>query len=399
MRTRSRLLLAFVAMHALLILAGATVAWWWIDASWRTQAESRAEAIGRLASFATTRQVRERMEALSGYRIVPIADPEAAVPADAIRISDAVGRSYDVFYRNEAYHAGRQGVLWAAGLFAAAGSLLALPLAWILASLASRPVERLARAARGLGEDIGRPIVGEGAGELRILAAALEQARCRLVELDRQHRQDERLATLGTFTAVIAHEIRNPLSAVALTIDLLAREPNADPALGSLRPELRRLDLIVDELLAYSRGITAQIEACALHEQVAEVLELLARQAQHAGVVLRQSGEAGVQADPKRIRQLLLNLVLNAIQAQHGGGEVRVVVRTDGLVVEDDGPGLPAGLAETVFDPFVSTRPEGTGLGLHIAREIARAHGATLRCDSNSGGARFILAGLTPTQS
>lgn len=399
MRTRSRLLLAFVTMHALLILAGAAVAWWWIDASWRNHAEARAEAIGGLATFATTAQVRERMEAISGYRIVPVGEMSDQVPVGAIRVDDAMGRSYDIFYRTEAYHAGRRWVLWAAALFVVAGTVLALPLAWVLAGLASRPVERLALAARGLGEDIERPIIGEGAGELLVLAAALEQARQRLLELDRQHRQDERLATLGTFTAVIAHEIRNPLSAVALTIDLLARQPDADPALASLRPELRRLDLIIDELLAYSRGITARLEPCDLHEQAAEVLRLLDRQARHAQVVLRQEGHATVQADPQRIRQLLLNLVLNAIQAQHGGGEVRVCICPDGLVVEDDGPGLPPAVADAAFDPFVSGRPEGTGLGLHIAREIAHAHGATLELQRHRSGAGFVLAGLAPVDA
>ena len=90
-----------------------------------------------------------------------------------------------------------------------------------------------------------------------------------------------------------------------------------------------------------------------------------------------------------------MNLLLNAIQAQHGDGDVVVRLRADGLEVADAGPGVPEDLVEHLFEPFASQRPDGVGLGLHLASAIAAAHGARLRYERRQPGCAFVLDGLT----
>jgi len=235
------------------------------------------------------------------------------------------------------------------------------------------------------------------------LAHELEQMRRRLNELDRQHRQDERLATLGTFTATIAHEVRNPLSAVRLTVQMLAKRMGDDAGVQMIMEELERLDLIVDELLAFSKGMYVSLQACRLRAVADDVVRLLRRQAEHAGVLIDISGDAQVSADPARLRQLLMNLLLNAIQAVQGhdtgdaDGRVAIAITADGFTVTDNGPGVTPDLAARLFEPFTTNRAAGTGLGLHLAKAIAEAHGAQIRLDQqHHPGARFVLSGLAP---
>jgi signal transduction histidine kinase len=140
--------------------------------------------------------------------------------------------------------------------------------------------------------------------------------------------------------------------------------------------------------------MTVTPQACDLRDTVESAVRLLRRQADHAGVVMEIAGAARVQADPARLRQLLINLVLNAIQAQHGGGAVRIAINPDGLTVSDDGPGIDPALRSHLFEAFASARPGGTGLGLHLAKTIADAHGAKLELAPSERGTCFRLSGL-----
>jgi signal transduction histidine kinase len=185
----------------------------------------------------------------------------------------------------------------------------------------ARPLERLADAARRIGGgDLATPVAAVGSGEPGALAADLEAMRARLADLERRTRDAERLAVLGTFSATVAHEVRNPLSAVRLTIQLLGRRLPGETQLAVLGQELERLDLIVDELLAYARGMTVNREPVDLAAAATSVVSLLQRQADHAGVAVAVSGAGRANADPMRLRQMLLNLVLNGIQAVQSGG-------------------------------------------------------------------------------
>lgn len=397
MRTRTRLLLAFGGVYLVLSLVTAGVAWYLAHGALQNQAAERASTVAGLAPYMSNEMVRSRMEELTGYRI-RILETDQDAPKGTVVVTTDQGQRIAVAYRNAAYRSAEQTILVTTLLVMLAGGGAFGGLAAFFAWREARPIERLAMAARRIGDgDWTQPVPIVGGGELRGLATDLESMRQRLSRLDNENRRAERLATLGTFTATIAHEVRNPLSAVQLTIQLLQRAQPDDQRLITIRDELARLDLIVDELLAYSRGIDVTPVDCELGAVAADCCRMLARQADHADVDLSVTGSAAVSADPDRMRQVLLNLILNAIQAQVGGGAVRVIIQADGVVVEDDGPGVPTERQADLFDAFTTERAGGTGLGLHIAHTIAEAHGATLRYhDGDSGGARFVLAGLAP---
>jgi signal transduction histidine kinase len=403
MRTRTRLLIGFVAVHLLLTVVMSVIAWNWLDRSMRAQAEDSARSVGRVLAqggFPLTDEVVAKMRALTGYEFRVLRESSPPRPG-TVQVAEA-GKVVEVDYRSQAYLDASRAVFIGTLTMIIAGSAAFWLVAWWLAGQFARPVEHLATAARIIGAgDLERTVAQVGSGELRSLAYELEQMRLRLSELDRQHRQDERLATLGTFTATIAHEVRNPLSAVRLTVQMLAKRMGDDPGVQMIMEELERLDLIVDELLAFSKGMHVAVQPCALRRVAEDVVRLLRRQAEHAGVEIAISGDAQVSADPARLRQLLMNLLLNAIQAVQGhdtgdaGGRVVIAIAADGFTITDNGPGVAPDLAARLFEPFTTNRAAGTGLGLHLAKAIVEAHGAHIRLDqTHRQGARFVVGGL-----
>lgn len=404
MRTRTRLLAAFLGAHLVLSVLVGALLWWWQEGTMRAQAEQAARAVGSVVArggFALNPHILERMRALSGHDFRVLEQPAALRPG-TVQVAEN-GVVVEVDYRTPAWQERRRELLWGTAAAVAAGSLLFAGIAALIARRLAAPLERLAGAARVIGDgSLDRPVPPVGDGEVGALARELEAMRARLVELDRRHRQDERLATLGLFTATIAHEVRNPLSAVRLTVQLAARAPGADARLAPLTDELDRLDLTVDELLGFARGMNVERQPCDLAAVAADVLRLLRRQADHAGIELvlaptPSSPSTQVQADPRRLRQLLLNLLLNALQARRDGraaSRVAVELAADGFAVADDGPGVDPALVPRLFDAFTSDRVGGTGLGLNLARAIAEAHGASLVYEPGNPGARFVLRGL-----
>lgn len=398
MRLRTRLATAFIAAHlALTALAGAA-AWRWIDGSLQRDAEDSARAVGRVLArggFSADERVLARMRELAGrdFRILDAPRP----PGPGVVQVVEGGVTVEVDVRTPRYLAARRLLLAAVLAVAAVGTLAFAAVAWLIARRFARPIEALGAAARGIGEDLERAVPRLGVGEVAQLAGELEAMRRRLQEAAAAARRAERLATLGTFAATVAHEVRNPLTAVRLAVQMLAQEHPGERDLPRIEEELERLDLVVDEILSFSRGMGCEPVAIELRAVADDVVRLLARQAGHAGVALAATGgPAPVLADPRRLRQLLLNLVLNAIQACSGGagGSVRVVVHADGVAVEDDGPGLPPAVVAGLFTAFVSGSPHGTGLGLHLAKAVAEAHGASLRHEALERGTRFVVAGL-----
>ena len=208
----------------------------------------------------------------------------------------------------------------------------------------------------------------------------------RNARLERRHLELEHLAHLGTLSAVLAHEIRNPLGTIKGFAQLAAEK--ADPAtqemLGPIVDEARRLEKLVSDLLLYGRA-PEPVFRSADCGRIATELETNAREA-IGGRPIRFSCEAAALAmrtDPDLLKQILLNLVRNAIDAiGEGPGEIRVTAARNGgalvIAVEDDGPGIPEAVRATLFEPFHTTKTAGTGLGLSTARKLASALGATL---------------------
>ena len=211
-------------------------------------------------------------------------------------------------------------------VFIVSGSLGVIVFAlvtWWLASRTAAPLVQLAAAARRIGAGNWQQNVHQvdGAEELVQLSLDLERMRAALSETARQLREQERLATVGSFTATIAHEVRNPLAAVLLILRRMEQKGALPKQFDRIQRELRRLDLVVDELLAYAGGVAVDLKPCHLETVLTEVIELLRDQAEHAGVELSLCGSSPeLIADPRRIQQIALNLMVNAIQAQPEGG-------------------------------------------------------------------------------
>ncbi|HEY7924496.1 MAG TPA: ATP-binding protein [Vicinamibacteria bacterium] len=219
--------------------------------------------------------------------------------------------------------------------------------------------------------------------------------------------QNERMALLGTFASGLAHEVRNPLNSIALQLSLLERriagaEPRLREQLAELafviREEIRRLDALVGDFLLFSRTSRIQLQPTDLDALVDEVTRLLRPEARGAGVTLRRKRVGPVpslSADPEKLKQVVINLVRNAIEAMPEGGSVALEsgLRDGRAVVEvrDNGPGLPERV--DIFQLFVTTKPKGTGLGLSIAQQIVHAHGGEIVASSEPGkGATFRVA-------
>jgi two-component system, sporulation sensor kinase E len=221
-------------------------------------------------------------------------------------------------------------------------------------------------------------------------------------ELQAQVARAERLADLGRMAATIAHEIRNPLGAIVNSINVL-RQPGvaADQRLFDIvTEEAARLNGIIGEFLLFARPPTRAAVPCSVAELVRGTVVLFRQSGQmREGVEMRvvcPDDLPLVLADPNQMRQVLWNLLDNAVAAMPGGGAVDVSATlgpggaTVSLQVVDDGPGLDD--VGTIFDPFYTTKAQGTGLGLAVVARIVRDHGASLEADNAPGrGARFTI--------
>jgi signal transduction histidine kinase len=209
----------------------------------------------------------------------------------------------------------------------------------------------------------------------------------------------EKMAVLGTFAAGLAHEIRNPLNSIALQLSIVDRrtarlkEELGDELRGLvriIRDEVNRLDALVGDFLLFSRTKHLHHELVALDGLAEDVTTLMAPSAAAAGVRLsrQQLGTPipSLPLDREKVKQVLINLVQNAIEATPGGEVAVTIGGLDGravLSVADNGPGLPEGV--DVFQLFVTTKPQGTGLGLPIAQQIVLDHGGEIEVASEPG--------------
>ncbi|MBK6395647.1 MAG: PAS domain-containing sensor histidine kinase [Betaproteobacteria bacterium] len=216
--------------------------------------------------------------------------------------------------------------------------------------------------------------------------------------------QQMKLAAMGRLTASIAHEVRNPLSAINQAAQLLEEDgtvaPEGQRLLAMIRNNSKRIDRIVGEVLQLNRRDRQQPETIALADFLRNLVDEIvqAENIPPGGVQLAIPEELVVIFDRGHFNQILWNLVRNAWQhCQKKEASVRIAARAgymgDAVIFElaDDGPGIPAELRGQIFEPFFTTRPGGTGLGLYIARELADANGATLELLPKSPGAHFRM--------
>ncbi|MBX3232747.1 MAG: hypothetical protein KIT84_43500 [Labilithrix sp.] len=235
-------------------------------------------------------------------------------------------------------------------------------------------------------------------------ARALERSKRKLEVAQAQLVAKERLAALGELSAVVAHEVRNPLAVVFNALARLRRVQTTDEEhaalLRILQEEAERLRDIVSDLLEFASPRPPVLAPASLDE-IVRGAALAARNvvgSAESDVVVEVGPSTELECDERLVRQAVLNLVTNALQASGRAGPVRVTIRgaaDDPAItvrVADDGDGVPDDLRERVFTPFFSTRPKGTGLGLAVVRRCAEAHGGKVSLHPNRPrGASFEL--------
>jgi signal transduction histidine kinase len=251
-----------------------------------------------------------------------------------------------------------------------------------------------------------------------VFAAAGVYAYRRYARLQERTRQAERLAELGTLTGGLAHEIKNPLSTVQLNLQLLLEDLEdtsasgnghdaADPARARLTSRIRiceretaRVKDILEDFLRYAGRIELDRRPVELNRLCEDMLDFFLPQAQLARVSMRLKRSAQpitVLADERLLKQALLNLILNAVQAMPNGGELILSVSRDDrgeavIEVIDTGPGIEPDVQKRIFDAYYSTKRSGTGLGLAMTRRIAQEHGGQVTLTSEVGkGSDFAL--------
>jgi signal transduction histidine kinase len=248
---------------------------------------------------------------------------------------------------------------------------------------------------------------------------------------DEQWRRRDRLASLGALAAGVAHEIRNPLAGIGASAQILARRLSAGDSRASFATliveEVARLDRIVESLLQFARPSTPKLARQSLLPALERAVTLMHEPAVRQKVSLvtdRSERVPEIYVDADQILQVIVNVVKNAIQAMPEGGEIRVsmAVRRRRLVersalgrrasdrlesarpvpeqevieiqVQDNGPGIPAATLARVFDPFFTTRAQGSGLGLSICQTIVREHGGVIAIESTVGQGTTVTIDL-----
>jgi signal transduction histidine kinase len=263
---------------------------------------------------------------------------------------------------------------------------------------------RLAQRARTLaGGEWGERVpeddkdeVGALGREFNSMAAALQEREQRLI-------RSERLAAIGRMAAHIAHEVRNPLASIGLNAELLeeelAQQPDGAKLCRAIQHEVDRLTALTQEYLRFARLPQPKLERQDLRPILLSLLDFIREEARTRGVtVVEQLPESlpALDLDEGQVRQALLNLCRNALEAMSGGGTLTVGAVAAGpaleVTVADTGSGIAAEHLPRVFEPFFSTKEHGTGLGLALTQHIVMAHGGAITIDSEPGrGTRFVV--------
>lgn len=271
----------------------------------------------------------------------------------------------------------------------------------MLLGRATRSLEELTAAARSVAQgELSPQLPTASDDEIGTLSAAFAHMLARIRRSMRDIELSRQLAVLGEFSAQLAHEIRNPLTAIKLNLQELTREVRHGrmpasamlPLDTSLR-EVKRLDDVVRGVLTLARSGPLAHQPCHVHEVLRRAFALHAQQLNSIGIAVTCVFDAPhdvVIGDEGQLSSLFTNLIVNAIDAQPTGGRLSVSTRAHDtkleITVSDDGPGVPDELVDRIFRPFVSGKPTGTGLGLSLASNAAREHGGTLELVPTSIG-------------
>jgi signal transduction histidine kinase len=326
------------------------------------------------------------------------------------------GGAYSLFYvlffplvAINAYYFGPWGgllVALVAGLLYAAAAALATPkVGWtpviILITLFGLPAYAL-----GLVADRER----RARGEVERLNVELSGTLTRLQAAQEKLVEAERMATVGRLSLKVAHEVRNPIAAIELNAELLgdivqerpgSHMDEATALVGAIREQVSALDALTEEYLAFARFPKPQFEEDSINDMVAAVADFVRPLAQRQGITVTVATDSAVPPmnfDRSLLRQAVLNLIKNGLEALSEGGTLgvttAVVDDTVEISVRDTGPGISPEVGRRLFEQFFTTKPQGTGLGLSITRQIAEEHGGRMRWTSAPGEATTFTIAL-----
>lgn len=238
-------------------------------------------------------------------------------------------------------------------------------------------------------------------GDLGDVAEAINKMASARDALEQHMRQQERLAALGRVVGGVAHEIRNPLNSLRLTLELLTRrvqrQEGETAPIDAAVAEVDRLDGILTKLLAFGRPGAEERERQELEPTIRRAVGMAEERATRRNISiavdLDQAGQSEAEVDATQIEQVLLNLLLNAVEASPDGARIEVAARNQDRDIEidvvDHGSGIDSEVRQKVFDPYFTTKDTGSGLGLAISREILRRHGGDLSFESEPGRTVF----------
>ena len=300
------------------------------------------------------------------------------------------------------------------------GILLGGILGWIFSRRIVNPIYELVLKVRGItGDEFVERMGVTGGTEIeeldRQVQALIDRINTAMTDLEKNRRllaRAEKLAALGKVAASVAHEIRNPLTAIKMLIYSIREELSQDEVkrkhLAVISKEIDRLERFVQNFLQFARPPDPVLAATNVNETVHETLALLAPRLQQNRVEVREvyrSEPQKIIADTDQLKQVVMNLVLNAIEAMPNGGWLtaetqRVQAAGENgadewlqIRISDNGAGIPQELIDSIFDPFVSGRKNGVGLGLSVAHQIVNRHQGWIEAANNvEGGAVFTVS-------
>jgi len=211
------------------------------------------------------------------------------------------------------------------------------------------------------------------------------------------------LARLGEMTAVVAHEVKNPLAGIGGALQLIARRFPAGSddhaVIQEILSRLQALDDTVNDMLLFARPRTPRRDPVPLLALFQDTLAILLQDRKLEGIVIETQGtEIILPSDSELLKPTFLNILLNAVQAIGGKGKISIDVSTENgagkVAISDDGPGIPPAVREKIFEPFFSTKHRGTGLGLPITKSILAAHGGSIAIECPSSGGTTVIVRL-----
>lgn len=381
-----------------------------------TQAAADLAEIERYAHKEPERDLARRVaDSLGEYRRLWATGAAATDPATFLRTRTQpavhelrVYNGQELLASEESHREAVGRMVWGLAAVGAVGAVVGLVIGFLLARHLQRTIQQYLVRVQGASELLGQQlptveVAGDETDGADDLVRRVELAVRRLHEQEREVRRAERLAVVGQLAAGVAHEVRNPLTSAILLLETGRKDPTAggltEDDLDLIEQELHRIEQTLQTFLAFARPPQLERSEFDLPGLIREAVALCRGRFEQAGItaeVRASGGDGRLTADREQVRQVLMNLLLNAADAMPTGGRVAVAVdRTPGhvqIAVRDSGPGISADILPRLFEPFATGKETGTGLGLVVCKRIAEDHGGTLVGENPpGGGAAFTL--------